>query len=50
MIETDKHANAKLNAEFAGESFDSVHQDYAFNTKETCCHTFKPKSEWQKSK
>lgn len=44
MIEVDKHADAKFNAEFAGESFDSNHKDVATKTKETCCHTFKPKS------
>lgn len=44
MIEIDKHANAKFDAEFAGESFDSQHQDAAAASKETCCHTFKPKN------
>ncbi|GFR37431.1 hypothetical protein PRECH8_07270 [Insulibacter thermoxylanivorax] len=43
MIEIDKHANAKLDSEFAGETFDTEHQDYAAAIQETCCHTFKPK-------
>ncbi|MNN89619.1 hypothetical protein D3C81_2074600 [compost metagenome] len=44
MIEVDQHANAKFDAEFAGEGFDTEHQDLASNVKNTCCHTFKPKS------
>jgi hypothetical protein len=43
MIEVDKHAGAQFNAEFAGESFDSHHQDQASKVRETCCHTFKQK-------
>lgn len=43
MIEIDKHANAQFKSEFAGETFDTDHTDRAGNTKETCCHTFKPK-------
>lgn len=43
MIDIDKHANKKFDAEFAGESFDTEHTDHAMNTKDTCCHTFKPK-------
>jgi len=43
MIEIDKHAGAELDAEFAGETFDVDHTDQAGNTKDTCCHTFKPK-------
>ncbi|GIP35814.1 DUF1540 domain-containing protein [Paenibacillus sp. J2TS4] len=43
MIEVDKHADAKFNEEFAGESFDSNHQDAAHKSRETCCHTFKAK-------
>jgi hypothetical protein len=43
MIEVDKHANAQFNAEFAGESFDSNHQDQAVKVKDTCCHTFEQK-------
>jgi hypothetical protein len=43
MIEVDKHAGAKFKEEFAGESFDSNHQDVAAKSSETCCHTFKPK-------
>jgi hypothetical protein len=44
MIDIDKHANATFNAEFAGESFDSEHQDNASSSRNTCCHTFKAKS------
>jgi hypothetical protein len=40
MIEVDKHAGAQFNAEFAGESFDTGHQDHAVKVKDTCCHTF----------
>jgi hypothetical protein len=40
MIEVDKHAGAQFNAEFAGESFDTAHQDQAVKVKDTCCHTF----------
>jgi len=43
MIEVNKHANAKFEAEFAGEQFDTEHQDRAVNSEGTCCHTFKPK-------
>jgi hypothetical protein len=43
MIEVDKHAGAQFNAEFAGESFDSNHQDQASKVRETCCHTFEQK-------
>jgi hypothetical protein len=43
MIEVDKHANAKFNEEFAGESFDSDHKDKARNVANTCCHTFELK-------
>lgn len=45
MIEIDKHAAKTFDAEFAGESFDSGHQDQAWTSRATCCHTFKPKSE-----
>ncbi|MDF2661824.1 MAG: hypothetical protein K0Q94_4615 [Paenibacillus sp.] len=44
MIDIDSHAGAKFNEEFAGESFDSEHQDSAPTSSATCCHTFKPKS------
>lgn len=43
MIEIDKHANANFDTEFAGESYDSEHKDYAPSRQETCCHTFVPK-------
>ncbi|WP_209847155.1 DUF1540 domain-containing protein [Paenibacillus sediminis] len=44
MIEIDKHAMKQLNEEFAGETFDSTHQDKAPTSSATCCHTFKLKS------
>ncbi|GGH26585.1 DUF1540 domain-containing protein [Paenibacillus segetis] len=44
MIDIDQHANKQYNAEFAGESFDSDHQDKAGTSSATCCHTFRPKS------
>lgn len=43
MIDIDSHSRAKYNEEFAGESFDSDHQDAAKTSASTCCHTFKPK-------
>ncbi|WP_309123415.1 DUF1540 domain-containing protein [Paenibacillus sp.] len=43
MIDVDKHARMDFNAEFAGESFDTEHQDDAKTSSTTCCHTFKPK-------
>ncbi|MDF2714665.1 MAG: hypothetical protein K0R28_1590 [Paenibacillus sp.] len=43
MIEIDSHAKAKFDEEFAGESFDSDHQDRAPTSSATCCHTFKQK-------
>lgn len=43
MIEIDKHAKASYNEEFAGETFDTSHQDHASQVAETCCHTFKKK-------
>lgn len=47
MIEVDKHANTSFNAEFAGEGFDTNHQDQAAKVRDTCCHTFEhKKSKW----
>jgi hypothetical protein len=43
MIDVDKHASTSFNAEFAGESFDSNHQDKAAKVRDTCCHTFEQK-------
>lgn len=43
MIEVDQHANASYNEEFAGESFDTDHQDAASKAANTCCHTFQAK-------
>ncbi|WP_335582156.1 DUF1540 domain-containing protein [Paenibacillus yonginensis] len=45
MIDIDKHASAQYNEEFAGENFDTEHQDYASTSAATCCHTFKPKQQ-----
>ncbi|AWB46983.1 DUF1540 domain-containing protein [Paenibacillus sp. CAA11] len=44
MIDIDKHAKAHYREEFAGETFDSTHQDEAKTSSATCCHTFKPKA------
>lgn len=44
MIDIDKHANAKYDTEIAGEFVDTDHHDSAASTKQTCCHTFKPKA------
>ncbi|HZG84670.1 DUF1540 domain-containing protein [Paenibacillus sp.] len=44
MVDIDKHARMNYDAEFAGESFDSDHQDAAKSSSSTCCHTFKPKA------
>jgi hypothetical protein len=43
MIDIDKHSNMNFNEEFAGEAYDSVHQDGASKAANTCCHTFEPK-------
>ncbi|HEY0827250.1 MAG TPA: DUF1540 domain-containing protein [Bacilli bacterium] len=43
MIDIDKHGGAEYNEEFAGETFDSDHQDEAPSSSATCCHTFKPR-------
>jgi hypothetical protein len=44
MIEIDEHADAKFNEEFAGETFDTKHQDTAMISSNTCCHTYEPKN------
>lgn len=41
MIDIDAHSKMKFDAEFAGESFDSEHQDAAKSSANTCCHTYK---------
>ncbi|KEQ27195.1 DUF1540 domain-containing protein [Paenibacillus tyrfis] len=41
MIEIDKHADVKYDAEFGAEFED--HQDRASSSQNTCCHTFEPK-------
>lgn len=43
MINIDAVSTKHLKEEYAGETFDSEHQDYAPNSSATCCHTFKPK-------
>ncbi len=43
MIDIDQHAGAQFNAEFAGESYDTEHQDKASKSSATCCHTFELK-------
>ncbi|WP_433946109.1 DUF1540 domain-containing protein [Paenibacillus sp. SN-8-1] len=44
MIDIDQHAAASYREEYAGETFDTDHQDAARSSASTCCHTFKPKS------
>ncbi|MFD2702195.1 DUF1540 domain-containing protein [Paenibacillus shunpengii] len=44
MIDIDAHARTHLKEEYAGETFDSEHHDYASTSSATCCHTFKPKA------
>ncbi|KPV61207.1 hypothetical protein QJ48_01335 [Paenibacillus sp. A3] len=41
MIEIDKHADIKYDAEFGAEFED--HQDRAASSQNTCCHTFAPR-------
>ncbi|MEN1988741.1 MULTISPECIES: DUF1540 domain-containing protein [Paenibacillus] len=43
MIDIDQHARSHYAEEFAGEMFDSEHQDQASTSSATCCHTFRPK-------
>lgn len=43
MIEVDRHASNNFNEEFAGEAFQTKHQDQAAEASATCCHTFKSK-------
>jgi hypothetical protein len=43
MIDLDRHADAELDQEFAGESFSVDYQGKAKDSTSTCCHTFKPK-------
>ncbi|MEX1030523.1 MAG: DUF1540 domain-containing protein [Paenibacillaceae bacterium] len=43
MIDIDAHATKKFNTEFAGEGFDTEHQDHTNSSSNTCCHTFKRK-------
>lgn len=44
MIEIDRHANVRLDAEFADEDFVNNHKDRAGTSSSTCCLTFKPKA------
>ncbi|MEK3723726.1 MULTISPECIES: DUF1540 domain-containing protein [Paenibacillus] len=43
LIDIDQHANVDVSTEFAGEHGSTEHKDYAENTQNTCCHTFKAK-------
>ena len=43
MIDVDKHANLQYDTEFAGEGFETGHQDTVNKVRDTCCHTFKQK-------
>lgn len=44
MVEVDRYAKANYEEEFAGEySHSSDHRALASDSKETCCHTFKPR-------
>ncbi|MDH4618743.1 DUF1540 domain-containing protein [Brevibacillus sp. AY1] len=50
LVEINAHAQQNLRVEFAGEygqgsSTDTNHQDTAKHSSETCCLTFKPKSQ-----
>jgi hypothetical protein len=44
MVDIDQHARARYDTEIAGEFVDTDHQDVATSSKQTCCHTFKPKT------
>ncbi|MDQ0189102.1 DUF1540 domain-containing protein [Alicyclobacillus cycloheptanicus] len=43
LVSVDKHANANLKEEFG--MLGGEHQDTAAGSAETCCHTFKEKSQ-----
>lgn len=43
MVEVDEHAEQHFNEEVGGEMINTSHQDYADDSSDTCCHTFKPK-------
>ncbi|OYD07711.1 DUF1540 domain-containing protein [Paludifilum halophilum] len=44
MVEIDEHWDKKLDEKIGGEYVDSDHQDHSARiSKDTCCHTFKPK-------
>lgn len=42
MIDVDRHADRKLQEEYAGEMFSSSEHEYAKSSATTCCHTFTP--------
>ncbi|SMO49818.1 DUF1540 domain-containing protein [Melghirimyces algeriensis] len=43
MVDIDEHAEREYDETIGGEPVDTVHQDTADHSAETCCHTFKPK-------
>ncbi|KZE68392.1 hypothetical protein AWM68_16060 [Fictibacillus phosphorivorans] len=44
LVEIDKHANMSIDMSADGNLHgDAAHKDSAYETAETCCHTFKPK-------
>ncbi|MBE3553775.1 MAG: DUF1540 domain-containing protein [Thermicanus sp.] len=44
MVEIDRHAKKKFDAEIGDIGYDSQHHDLVQSSSETCCHTFKPKT------
>lgn len=44
MVEVDAHADHDFNEEVGGEMINTTHQDQAEHSRDTCCHTFKPRS------
>lgn len=43
MVEVDRHANKRFDAEIGEIGFDSNHHDQVASSSSTCCHTFKLK-------
>ncbi|AQS55450.1 MAG: DUF1540 domain-containing protein [Novibacillus thermophilus] len=43
MVEVNEHADHRFNEEVGGEMVHTSHQDYAKHSRDTCCHTFKPR-------
>ncbi|OPA78430.1 hypothetical protein BVG16_11160 [Paenibacillus selenitireducens] len=44
IIDVDANAQARYDAEFAAEGFESKSPEPAPTSSVTCCHTFKPKA------